>query len=181
MSVFQSTPSARRATSRSLPAPAPPVYFNPRPPRGERRDRAADCAVAQLFQSTPSARRATGVWRTTPASNTFQSTPSARRATRHVRRDGGQANISIHALREESDTYGRMLVPSCVKFQSTPSARRATVHLCVRLPLKGISIHALREESDAIPPAASAGIVDFNPRPPRGERLRRLLPGLSTF
>ena len=36
-----------------------PVYFNPRPPRGERLTDAVANAVAAIFQSTPSARRAT--------------------------------------------------------------------------------------------------------------------------
>ena len=57
-------------------------------------------------------------------------------------------NISIHALREESDSSTFLSALRIFKFQSTPSARRATLHagtIC-------------------------AGRFNFNPRPPRGER-----------
>ena len=80
-------------------------YFNPRPPRGER--------------------RCTGMVMTAPS------------------------EISIHALREESDL-------SIVQLP-TPSVM--------------ISIHALREESDAGSTTRAAATGNFNPRPPRGERL----------
>ncbi len=56
-------------------------YFNPRPPRGERR------YTLWLWFS----------------SYTFQSTPSARRATRSLVSGIVGGHISIHALREESD------------------------------------------------------------------------------
>ena len=59
---------------------------------------------ASLFQSTPSARRATNdaeldemAW------ELFQSTPSARRATKDREPERDRLEISIHALREESD------------------------------------------------------------------------------
>ena len=84
--VFQSTPSARRATyqfplcvsSLCYFNPRPPRgerpscllqgsnrwnYFNPRPPRGERRDGVALGLPKVVFQSTPSARRATPIGR----------------------------------------------------------------------------------------------------------------------
>ena len=79
--VFQSTPSARRATIKlkdsfmssdisihalreegDLSATFLIVrsdYFNPRPPRGGRRDRLCSTKKVAKFQSTPSARRAT--------------------------------------------------------------------------------------------------------------------------
>ena len=57
--------------------------------------------------------------------------------------------ISIHALREESD--------ACQEFHGFTSLV--------------ISIHALREESDQGGAAAGKPVTDFNPRPPRGERL----------
>ena len=100
----------------------------------------------------------------------FQSTLSVRRAT------GGLAvllhtqRISIHALREESDTGLKGRIVHLYQFQSTLSVRRATLSggiksevfefqstLSVRRAtvqcscLNGtsiISIHALREESD---------------------------------
>ena len=58
----------------------------------------------------------------------FQSTPSARRATARKDLRALARQISIHALREESDVV-------------------ETIIAIVR----GISIHALREESDTIP------------------------------
>ena len=123
---FQSTPSARRATTGqgtaeacrlisihalreegdplrpSLPAFA--LYFNPRPPRGGR-PRQAAASVPQCG---------------------FQSTPSARRATRRPGRKPGSCAISIHALREEGDLQSGMWSMANTIFQSTPSARRAT-------------------------------------------------------
>ena len=58
-SIFQSTPSARRATSPPKLANRTTLYFNPRPPRGGRRnDRTIGFSNCE-FQSTPSARRAT--------------------------------------------------------------------------------------------------------------------------
>ena len=83
--IFQSTPSARRATLHDLLKSA-----------------------LDKFQSTPSARRATHI----TGNNTkhlivFQSTPSARRATPHPKWTLLQEEISIHALREEGDKAKR--------------------------------------------------------------------------
>ena len=58
-----------------------------------------------------------------------------------------QKEISIHALREESDQYP-----------------------CWRIPERRISIHALREESDKVVGALLPLSFNFYPRPPRGER-----------
>ena len=79
---FQSTPSARRATERRGSSPGVFLYFNPRPPRGERR---------WCMHGARRPRR-------------FQSTPSARRATDKGPRMIYSFDISIHALREESDS-----------------------------------------------------------------------------
>ena len=57
--VFLSTPSARRATSRSSFRSRPVAYFYPRPPRGGRPLIAANARPPHRFLSTPSARRAT--------------------------------------------------------------------------------------------------------------------------
>ena len=56
---FQSTPSARRATFRARVRMCVHAYFNPRPPRGERRTPKETVQQSIQFQSTPSARRAT--------------------------------------------------------------------------------------------------------------------------
>ena len=101
----------------------------------------------------------------------FQSTPSARRATAEAQNLMIQAEqISIHALREESDTLTSLLPISARSFQSTPSARRATKHGIYSQIHHKISIHALREESDGKPNGNGTAIPYFNPRPPRGER-----------
>ena len=56
-------------------------------------------------------------------------------------------NISIHALREESD-----MAKFCINMEQI------------------ISIHALREESDCTSLCRAYASVDFNPRSPWGER-----------
>ena len=156
-----------RPESRPLPD------FNPRPPRGERHYLIIGFAPVSQFQSTPSARRATR---------------AADGAVRPIQ-------ISIHALREESDascsaSWGssshfnprpprgeRQYLPieeiNSTQFQSTPSARRATYMPEIAKSKGKISIHALREESDL--PRRSSKITwqNFNPRPPRGERRGR--------
>ena len=101
---FQSTPSARRATSSPRRVTDSRADFNPRPPRGGRRIAGVVPVNAELFQSTPSARRAT--------------------RGQHLRRPG--PFISIHALREEGDLLFNCWLEEPYKFQSTPSARRAT-------------------------------------------------------
>ena len=58
--------------------------------------------------------------------NKFLSTPSARRATTGKRLMTDAEGISIHALREEGDTTGKVDTPEFKIFLSTPSARRAT-------------------------------------------------------
>ena len=124
--VFQSTPSAGRATLKTHLQPASEsisihalrgegdsphfpqnsfgVNFNPRPPRGGRHLRSAGTALPQRFQSTPSAGRAT------VGLNAIR-----------LRRI-----ISIHALRGEGDSKRHRGLPRRFRFQSTPSAGRAT-------------------------------------------------------
>ena len=103
-----------------------------------------------IFQSTPPARGATAIpcprWAAKPS---FQSTPPARGAT--------------------PDVLGDIRV---VEFQSTPPARGATFPSWKIATALQISIHAPREGGDSsyIPAVQTAGY--FNPRPPRGGRLR---------
>ena len=61
------------------------------------------------------------------------------------------STISIHALREEGDSFVSLVDKAANKFLSTPSARRATKSRfpAGRQALK-ISIHALREEGDSV-------------------------------
>ena len=106
-----------------------------------------------VFQSTPSVGRATCVSLATSTHFLpFQSTPSVGRATL----PGSPTlrlplMISIHALRGESDH--RILHRT--RLSST------------------ISIHALRGESDYCTHTAADGTLNFNPRPPWGERRLR--------
>ena len=69
-----------------------------------------------------------------------------------------QAVISIHALREESDSSSVLIRRWTILFQSTLSVRRATFNLCKFVDLDYISIHALREESDQ-----DITLADFTP------------------
>ena len=145
---FQSTPSARRATSQE-PALAPFssisihalreesdysfaiclssfAYFNPRPPRGERPSESQISYTGVQFQSTPSARRATVDRADVPEG----------------------VVISIHALREESDAA---LSPSGRPqryFNPRPPRGERLVSATSGEQTRSISIHALREESD---------------------------------
>ena len=191
---FLSTPSARRATMVWERLTAPDRYFYPRPPRGERRcglaksalprvisihalreesdaPRSAPSTLRTVFLSTPSARRATLISLSiVMAAEIFLSTPSARRATVAEALFPEDLKISIHALREESDSDPNGGKGKACKFLSTPSARRATDPSDLYIKHGRISIHALREESDA----SLAVLLDirphFYPRPPRGER-----------
>ena len=72
----------------------------------------------------------------------FQSTLSVRRATRHQKRSAERLLISIHALREESDSKVLLMRSNCSLFQSTLSVRRATVQL-------DISVRFLRRKPAA--------------------------------
>ena len=103
----------------------------------------------------------------------FLSTPSARRATIDQQAEIDSYLISIHALREEGDTWADTGPGSSgIKFLSTPSARRATrpAQKAADRP-REISIHALREEGDVLRLRGQAPTGGhFYPRPPRGGR-----------
>ena len=110
----------------SVPS-CPSRYFNPRSPRGERRD-FPGLFYAKIHDFNPRSPR------------------GERPISEMTMRPSIQ--ISIHALREESDGG----------------------HYSSRL-YRQISIHALREESDQQYPRESYQQYNFNPRSPRGERL----------
>ena len=156
--------------------------FNPRTPRGVRH-------------------RAIGAWQ---AELEFQSTHPARGATPSKIGDRGHNRISIHAPREGCDAQlrpqseGHIVIsihapregcdPRMVRsasqlslFQSTHPARGATFILPVFAGWHNISIHAPREGCDGTPPGSSSGRSDFNPRTPRGVRLKPLLAHSSLF
>ena len=168
--IFQSTPSARRATA-SLSSHIAALFISIHALREEGDSR--DGVIR--------ARR-----------KLFQSTPSARRATLDKKTIEKVLHISIHALREEGDCP--LCIPASLPcdfnprpprggrqepdggltmdavFQSTPSARRATVGILRVLHTSAISIHALREEGDSLCLTSSRSCGNFNPRPPRGGR-----------
>ena len=100
---FLSTPSARRATRRDRHG-RHGIMISIHALR-EEGDKTSGSGMAQAIQflSTPSARRATIHKLLVPVDLKFLSTPSARRATADHREAVQEAQISIHALREEGD------------------------------------------------------------------------------
>ena len=102
--IFQSTLSVRRATSH--------IQFVQLPVRisiHALREESDPCSATKpfsimIFQSTLSVRRATRIERRERWRARFQSTLSVRRATLVDKLMRGVLKISIHALREESDS-----------------------------------------------------------------------------
>ena len=123
--------------------------FYPRPPRGGRHDVRQLDAVDFEFLSTPSARRATDAG----ADETGEPAISIHALREEGDSFGGKGihpttGISIHALREEGDYEYLGAANITVQFLSTPSARRAT----------------------SIPSTFTYPSAHFYPRPPRGGR-----------
>ena len=165
---FQSTLSVRRATF-AFCHDSPCEYISIHALRKES-DRATHTTTrrTELFQSTLSVRRATRPQFGGDGMRIrFQSTLSVRRATWRSFINFQHTNISIHALRKESDTR----CPAAPglwseTFQSTLSVRRATVAVTAPINHVIISIHALRKESDLCRSGCSRELYDFNPRSP---------------
>ena len=105
-------------------------------------------SVRGAFQLTPSVGRATG--------NHLICVMLTHISTHALHGEGDHGivaacitdDISIHALREESDRPVIEVVLDLIRFQSTPSARRATIFGRFLDGDHNISIHALREEGD---------------------------------
>ena len=174
---FQSTPPARGATAGASPSPARAGDFNPRPPRGGR---------LRLF-----------LWKN--AGKCYFNPRPPRGGRREIPfMLSGYTEISIHAPREGGDLLSAARAKRNGPFQSTPPARGATKPSEAYQSMKAISIHAPREGGDpsprrrqrnhspfqSTPPARGATRCvafpdhkhsNFNPRPPRGGRLLRLL------
>ena len=170
---FQSTPSARRATSRPSRTMTSSSDFNPRPPRGGRPG-AEPRGVPHRKDFTPrpprggrlSLVRCPRRW-----SSYFNPRPPRGGRRADDARVGKTGNISIHALREEGDyrrvqhghrchfltppppvvgLHNNLVWTAYTKlFQPPPPARRATT---CQSPFVALS-------------------TNFNPRPPRGGRL----------
>ena len=153
ISIFLSTPSARRATPlRARRSPPPGQFLSTPSARRATASRTIRNRLYGRFLSTPSARRATLTAQGHSSGSCLDFYPRPPRGGRHAcsyQRDYIKT-ISIHALREEGDGQGQVGAPLGNQFLSTPSARRATP--------------ALKD-----PVAAS---LYFYPRPPRGGRLR---------
>ena len=156
---FLSTPSARRATSRSGPTSGREKYFYPRPPRGGRRGcYTNDNPRVDFYPRPPRGGRRETPSGWIPFWIRFLSTPSARRATCSGTLSLEPPGISIHALREEGDV-------------NSPFHKAAKAI---------ISIHALREEGDRMTYGWRPTAANFYPRPPRGGRLATALPKTIT-
>ena len=121
ISIFLSTPSARRATRPAcLPQPLPRNFY-PRPPRGGRHGRGAqerppDRISIHALREEGDILRGIGQWR----NSGFLSTPSARRATVLLQRARTETPISIHALREEGDAVGARCPAALQHFYPRP-------------------------------------------------------------
>ena len=99
------------------------------------------------------------------SSSIFQSTLSVRRATIFPDNLRFLSNISIHALRKESDS---IVLPSYLVLMISIHALRkeSDASLTSSSQLIFISIHALRKESDRPSRAARPFQDNFNPRSP---------------
>ena len=170
MSVFLSTPSARRATQGLEQYNRHNQNFYPRPLRGGRLDEGKGRSLVKAFLSTPSARRATGSQPLNSTKIQFLSTPSARRATLASRSFCTSALFlsTPSARRATGATIDRL--HRAMKFLSTPSARRATPLAHRAEPHPAISIHALCEEGDGLMLLSKKSLLHFYPRPLRGGR-----------
>ena len=152
ISLFLSTPSARRATHQPVATGVSGAisihalreegdynpfvhtcffgYFYPRPPRGGRLVEFCQLHQPVVFLSTPSARRATrNSYMFTRFLRDFYPRPPRGGRPEGVTREYFVHIISIHALREEGDMRTVYRVQTAQTFLSTPSARRATRHL----------------------------------------------------
>ena len=170
------------------------MHFNPRPPRGGRRQllqspahhgtisihalrEEGDLAVLALLCTggdiSIHALREEGDPRRAPRPrNLFYFNPrpprGGRPSGRRLRRPA--AFISIHALREEGDLLGyiqalKELPISIHALREEGDLPDQYVH-----GILPISIHALREEGDLLSISMSNAPFYFNPRPPRGGR-----------
>ena len=167
-------------------------YFYPRPPRGGRLSVSANCSletfisihalreegdtsargsyffVLHFYPRPPRGGRLRHLEK--KASRTrFLSTPSARRATCPAIIQWAITDISIHALREEGDSFPNTPPKSgTISIHALREEGDAAVNDL--LQRHDISIHALREEGDAQSGLSIRSSTDFYPRPPRGGR-----------
>ena len=173
--VFLSTLSLRRATIVSVVLLMSNLYFYPRSPCGERQQLIDKRCEFARFLSTLSLRRAT----THPITILVRVKISI-----HALLAESDSNkliliisphsISIHALLAESDTPMTFRHCTTYLFLSTLSLRRATAIDVFLAVWAVISIHALLAESDRHKTPELIINVNFYPRSPCGERLRKV-------
>ena len=156
------------------------THFYPRPPRGGRRlcaEQGLDRVPISIHALREEGDKSDGGRR--PHRQNFYPRPP--RGGRHSNwvRFLTKRIISIHALREEGDQFFFDRARAALQFLSTPSARRATIQKSEVSAVEKISIHALREEGDISKKSRyKTRKANFYPRPPRGGRPLRFLPGL---
>ena len=169
---FLSTPSARRATTDLRVQGQRLDHFYPRPPRGGRRDAGASGAELGEFLSTPSARRATWVQHFLHGGErNFYPRPPRGGRRRGYRDRPDSVDFYPRPPRGGRPASRRMLQPSRI-FLSTPSARRATRRVC-RNTSRAASYFAPRPPRGGRPKTRTHFIQFdsyFYPRPPRGGR-----------
>ncbi len=145
---FQSTHPAWGATGVRRVEFDIPIDFNPRTPRGVRRQVNARQVGARLFQSTHPAWGAT-------TTNEY---------------GHGVDYISIHAPRVGCDALAIGALAWALVFQSTHPAWGATITYNEAEGSAAISIHAPRVGCDPVSGYQRDSGIDFNPRTPRGVR-----------
>ena len=125
--IFLSTPSARRATfCRCLLRSDPDISIHALREEGDVTGNGQEGELL-IFLSTPSARRATLARRAEKISaRNFYPRPPRGGRLPTLSQEWMKEGISIHALREEGDASSTGRIATCVTFLSTPSARRAT-------------------------------------------------------
>ena len=177
--IFQSTPSARRATASFATGSA--INLISIHALREESDQVtlSTPSLAKQFQSTPSARRATPDASEQPKLHTgFQSTPSARRATQTAGLFQQSAdNFNPRPPRGERRRFCLRLADLFYFNPRPPRGERRDRAKRQKQSSDMISIHALREESDQPSRSQTQRTSYFNPRPPRGERRKDLQPG----
>ena len=149
VTVFLSTPSARRATFSAFSCAFIAAYFYPRPLRGGRRDAHRRAAAAVAISIHALCEEGDGPLQ-------IRDQP---------------VEISIHALCEEGDMEQTHFHAYLYKFLSTPSARRATIS-----PSPALCTPSLFLSTPSARRATCSGATlstdppNFYPRPLRGGR-----------
>ena len=190
---FLSTPSARRATTRTTYAdraqmisihalreegdnigslsPGPTQNFYPRPPRGGRPHSSTVRLSGGAFLSTPSARRAT-----VPARfwHQFQENfyPRPPRGGRRSALASGRGTAYFYPRPPRGGRRSIVDAKAVSEKISIHALREEGDHeKPEHRRHQAISIHALREEGDHRPSVRRQPLANFYPRPPRGGRL----------